>query len=139
MLHFPDRPELRNLIGGTWELCHDYGVPCYGATLVVPAGFLTDLASVPKPFRGIIDKTSLGGASVIAHDFLYQHGGRTDGVDLTRRQVDALFDTLMHLERIPAWRRTVAWLAVRVAGWAVWKKAPVRRARLEARRSLRST
>lgn len=119
---FPELPALCPIGPNGWQLDHDYMIPVFGRVLTVPKGFKTDLASVPAFFRAFIDDTSLGAASVIAHDFLYQRSGWvfSEGIDLTRREVDHLFSILMRLERVPALRRKVAWLAVRVAGWACW-------------------
>lgn len=126
-IFFPERPELRMLGGGQWQLCHDYIVPIELAkirgSLDIPAGFITDLASVPRPIRLLIDRTELGGAAPIAHDYLYQHGGcYTFDHCLRRRQVDRLFLVLMRKEGVRRWKRLMGWSAVRLAGWACWHK-----------------
>jgi hypothetical protein len=122
-IHFPDRPVMSPLGHGLWLLADEYCVPVSGHWMPIPAGFRTDLASVPRLLRVLIQQDELGAAAPIGHDALYQWGGRIDADHtLTRRQVDAWFRLLMRLEQVPAWRRGVAWLAVRVAGWTCWRK-----------------
>jgi len=124
-IHFPTSPELSPLGNGMWLLCHDYLFPVHGEWATIPKGFRTDLASVPRWLTPFIQRDELGGVAPLAHDFLYQMGGVLEvlgGVRLSRRQVDALFRLLMRLEQVPAWRRGVAWLAVRLAGWACWRR-----------------
>lgn len=122
MIRFPAPPELKPLGNGRWRLCHPYQVPAIGVWVLLPEGFETDLASVPRILTPFIQRDELGRSAPVVHDALYQWSGRvTAGVRATRRQVDALFRLLMRLEDVPAWRRTVAWLAVRLAGWACWR------------------
>lgn len=123
---FPCPPQMEPLGNGKWRLCHPYRAPAYGTWVRIPEGFETDLASIPRILTPFIQRDELGRAAAPVHDALYQWAGRIytdDGTDLTlrRRQVDALFRLLMRLEGVPAWRRTVAWLAVRLAGWACWR------------------
>lgn len=132
ILVFPEPPVLRPLGGGMWELASDYWVPMFGTPVRIPAGFRTDLASVPHFLWSLIGSTDLGGAAPIAHDYGYQLGGRVGGLALPRRQVDRLFRTLMQLERVLGWRRWTAWAAVRAAGWACWRRAPERAGALQS-------
>jgi len=124
MAHFPTPPSLQPLGNGAWRLPEDYEFPVARLWTTVPGGFLTDLASVPRWLTPFIQRDELGGAAPVIHDFLYQTGGA--GLEpplkpaLSRRQVDALFRMFMRLEEVPAWRRGVAWGAVRLAGWACW-------------------
>lgn len=127
-LAFPDRPVMRPLHGDTWELAADYTVPAFGFSMRIPAGFVTDRASVPRPFWPLISPAECGAVAPLAHDWLYQHGGNASGLiePLSRVRVDRLFRVLMQLEQVLGWRRWAAWAAVRVAGWAAWRKADER-------------
>lgn len=124
---FPRPPQMEPLGNGKWRLCHPYQAPAYGTWVWIPEGFETDLASIPRILTPFIQRDELGRAAAPVHDALYQWAGRiyTDSgtvLTLRRRQVDALFRLLMRLEDVPAWKRTVAWAAVRLAGWACWRE-----------------
>lgn len=77
----------------------------------VPAGFVTDWASVPRlPFAYMV----AGGkarAPAVVHDFLY-----TTKV-CTRAQADAVFREAMAASGQPWWRRQLMWAGVRMFGW----------------------
>lgn len=62
-----------------------------GNSILVPAGFETDLASVPSVFQSAIGKIGYWSQPAVTHDLLY-HRHRT-GVDntLTRLDADNLF------------------------------------------------
>jgi len=136
VLAFPDPPLLRPIGHGTWQLASTYVVPAFGFSMRIPEGFVTDLASVPHWTRSLVGTEDLGAVGAIAHDLLYQQGGYASGLvePLRRVRVDRLFRVLMQMENVIGWRRWVAWAAVRIAGWACWKSAPRRVARLQERR-----
>lgn len=78
--------------------------------LAVPAGFVTDFASVP---RLPVVYLMTGGVAVrpaVIHDYLYR------GQIVPRRQADAVFEEAMELTGHPWWRRRLMWLGVRVFG-----------------------
>ena len=131
---FPDPPLLCPIGRGMWQLAGDYVVPAFGFSMHIPAGFITDLASVPHFLRSLVGTEDVGAVGAIAHDWLYQHAGWADGLvePLRRVRVDRLFRVLMQMENVVGWRRWVAWAAVRCAGWACWKRAPERIEKLQA-------
>ena len=109
--------------------------------LVVPAGFTSDLASVPRLLWFVISPFDLG-AAVVPHDWVYANAGRLppsswqawrggDWADdervWTRREADRLFGRLMREVGVSRWKRRAAYLAVRLFGFLVWGRA-VRRA-----------
>jgi len=81
----------------------------------VPAGFQTDLASIPRGFRSIIPQIGKHLQPAIAHDFCY--AGNTN---LTKEEADLLF--LEGMKSTGVWwlRRRVMYLAVRVGGKGHW-------------------
>jgi len=84
--------------------------------LTVPRGFITDLASIPKFMRGLLDVNDSHRRAAVLHDFLYcaQH--------LTRKQADDLLLEAMEAIGVQAWKRNAMYAAVRVGGWAYWNK-----------------
>jgi hypothetical protein len=87
--------------------------------IVVPAGFRTDGASVPRllwwlwpPFGGRYDQAAT------LHDYLY----RTKYQDLARVVADAIFLEAMAVLGVPPRTRWCIYLGVRVGGWVTYRR-----------------
>jgi hypothetical protein len=82
---------------------------------VVPEGFVTDFASVPRlPLAFLLAGNEAHEAAVI-HDFIYCKRLTT------REMADAVFREAMGATGEPAWRRFLMWAGVRLGGWVAWK------------------
>lgn len=104
------QPVLQSVEPGTWELLEGYR----WRDLYVPAGFITDLDSVPRiPFvYSRWQGRTVAGALV--HDYLY-HIQET-----SREMADKIFLTCMADEGVSKRYRYVIYFAVRVFGWFAW-------------------
>jgi hypothetical protein len=92
-----------------------------GAIIVVPLGFITDFASVPRWLP--IAYALTGGTSqpaAVVHDWLYQ----THAVD--RPAADQVLDEAMGALGEPVWRRWAMYRAVRLFGAAAYDSGPSR-------------
>jgi len=79
-------------------------------TITVPAGFQTDLASVPRlPIVFLLTGDTSNEAAVV-HDYLYSSGL------LPRDVADAVLREASEITGVPAWRRWIMWAGVRVGG-----------------------
>lgn len=76
----------------------------------VPAGFVTDLASVPRIFWSLMPPDGRYAKAAIIHDYLYDNALRT------KREVDRIFLDGMTVLGVPKWKRTVMYWAVRLFG-----------------------
>lgn len=89
-----------------------------GAEIAVPAGFVTDFASVPWGFWNF--EPPLGDAckAAVVHDYLYA----TKGLDgrYSRAQADGVFRSALAALGVPLWKRTLLWAAVRLGGAGGW-------------------
>lgn len=92
--------------------------------LVVPSGFPTDLASVPRVARAIVDRVGPHLEASIVHDYLYvawkdipDRGARKDDWKFA----DDLFLAGMVEARVPRFRRWIIYRAVRMFGWSVYR------------------
>lgn len=105
-------------VNSHWRLIEPlvYDSAALGARLVIPAGFKTDFASVPRlPFAFWLAGDTAHLAAVV-HDFLYT-------IQLcSRAEADRVFYEAMTLTGIPLWRRSLMYFAVRAGGWVIWRR-----------------
>jgi len=106
---------------GRWRLMAPliYDSDVAGKVIVVPTGFITDLASVPRvPIAYMLAGGSSNEASVV-HDYLYsQHL-------VDRATADAVLREASAVTGVPAWRRAIMWAAVRAFGGSHWDEKPI--------------
>ena len=111
---------------GRWRLEADYAYLDGPHRITVPSQFSFNLGSVPRAFWWLIAPFELSIVAPLIHDFLYRYRGEPPAGAVVpprsydRKQSDQLFQRLMALEGVPAWRRRAAWRAVRWFGWASW-------------------
>ena len=110
-----------------WKLLEEYVVwdGVYAITLRAPFSF--DLASVPRWFWALLGPHELGIVGPLCHDRLYRCGGDlsadiSPGRTYTRLETDVLFLALMRKSGVGRFRRSVAYLAVRLFGARSWRK-----------------
>lgn len=97
-----------------------------GRVFLVPAGVVTDGASVPRPlwwlyppFGGEYDRAA------IIHDYLYQHAEVFEGDDdghIGRGEVDGCFLEMMGVDEFRRTGRRVVHAGVRSGGWRSWRR-----------------
>jgi Protein of unknown function (DUF1353) len=112
-----------------WELMRPLEYRGKVESFVVPAGMLTDFASVPRPFVWFIPQYGRYTMAAILHDYLWSRlaaKGKLSWID-----ADAIFRRALRELGVPFLRRWIMWAAVRwtalakpggTAGW--WKEAP---------------
>lgn len=79
--------------------------------IVIPKGFKTDFASIPRIFWNIIAPIGKHTLASVLHDYLYESGYK---YGISRKQADKIFYDAMiksHVSRITA---NVMWFCVRV-------------------------
>lgn len=81
-----------------------------GDVVAVPAGFVTDFASVPWPLWIIEPPLGDAGKAAVLHDWLYETGERS------RREADAILLEAMTVLEVAPWKRRLIYLAVRLFG-----------------------
>ena len=102
--------------GDGWRVIHPlvYRSDLAQTVFVVPEGFTTDFASVPRiPLAYLLTADHAHIAAVI-HDFLYVEQ------TVSRKMADDVFYEAMLVSGEPKWRAYAMWLAVRAAGGFVW-------------------
>lgn len=101
-----------------WTLDEDLLAQWNQMVIVVPHGFDTDLASIPRGLWNILPKEDDHLYPSIVHDYGYQYGFGP----LNKEQIDLMFYEAMEACGVPAWKRWLMWTAVRMFGQAIWDK-----------------
>lgn len=110
-------PLVANVVRGKRSVpTADYDPEDVVATLVVPADFRTDFASVPPVLWFIFPPWGRYTRAAILHDYLY-----TQYDVCSRFFADAIFREAMASLGVPYWKRLAAYYAVRLLGWTRWK------------------
>lgn len=107
--------------GEYWVLGNDlvYTIGESGHRIVVPRGFVTDFASVPRIFWTFFPRHGEYTRAAIVHDFLYWEQ------KCTREQADELFDIVMAGTHVDSTSRFTIYAAVRVWGNDAWEENAV--------------
>lgn len=103
---------------GTWQLLNlfAYRSEVADTVFVVPRGFVTDFASVPRiPVAFLLTGDCAQEAAVI-HDWLYTSH------EVDRATADAVFREAVSLGN-PGWRAWLMWAGVRIGGGGSWEAA----------------
>ncbi|HEY0243445.1 MAG TPA: DUF1353 domain-containing protein [Gemmatimonadaceae bacterium] len=85
--------------------------------IIVPRGFVTDFASIPKPLqmlRGLLPTTERYGTAALIHDYLYWRQ------DCTREQSDDIMEIAMMETGVPLLERRIIREGVRQFGQSAW-------------------
>ena len=89
--------------------------------ITVPAGFDTDLASVPRLFWRIFPPSGVYNKAAVVHDWLYVT--RKIGPHaVCRAEADAVLLEAMDTLGVGWWERTTMYRCVRLFGWIVWNR-----------------
>jgi hypothetical protein len=84
--------------------------PLHVNSWVIPAGFETDFASVPRLFWNILPPIGLYTRAAIVHDYLYQTGL------VSRKEADLIFLQIMKTDEVDFFVRHLMYYAVRIFG-----------------------
>ena len=90
-----------------------------GKMIKVVPGFMTDFASIPRIFWGILPKWGKYGNAAVVHDWNYWMQ-ELNNVD--RKQSDQIMLQGMGVLGVPKWQRFFIYYAVRWFGGLAWKR-----------------
>lgn len=95
-----------------WKLIDDFMFVTYkGDPILVPKGFITNFASIPR-IPIIFDLVgNYGHAAATLHDYLYRR------TTISREECDNIFYQALRTTGIASWRARLMWLGVRAFGW----------------------
>jgi hypothetical protein len=117
MHRFEDALELEYLDGRQWRVTADFfyatDVDAIGR-VVVPAGFVTDFASIPRALWAILPPVGRYGLAAVIHDRLYRLGVTSRG-DADRVLLEA-----MQVCGVSWIVRRLIYVGVRMGGASAW-------------------
>jgi hypothetical protein len=126
-----EQPDVRPISDKLYRLVSHYTVIVHDGigkeiSIQVPAGYLTDLASIPQWVWSIFGLAHDGlyrGAAVV-HDWLYgrkvqeqNYSELPEGYILTRKECDDIFKELIDASGESKWKEQAMYKAVRAFGW----------------------
>ena len=86
-----------------------------GETVCVPQNFVTDFASIPRPFWALMPRWEGYGPAAVVHDYLYwnQPG--------SRREADEFMLEAMEDQNVGWLKSRIVYAGVRTFGWFAWR------------------
>lgn len=93
-----------------------YESPLLNRRIVVPAKFVTDMASIPQFLWNVLPPIGSYDAAAVVHDYLYLNNG------VTRKQADDVLNEAMGELEVAAWKRRLIYAGVLIGGWLPWSK-----------------
>jgi len=84
--------------------------------ITVPAGFITDFASVPRIFWAIISPIDKHGKAAVIHDYCYYHAM------YDRKKSDLIFREALEVLEVAPWKVWCMYEAVRIGSIFAWRK-----------------
>lgn len=112
-----DYPKLIPL-GNKWKLVEDFRFYINDFLMIIPKGFETDLASVPRVFWSIFPPFGEYTSAAIVHDYLYS---KYNNLAINRTLADKIFLYAMKKFGVDWITRTSMYMAVRVGGSGAWQ------------------
>lgn len=116
MGRFLSELDVRQISKHRWLLLRPLRYEHDGKLYVIPRGFITDFASVPRLPLVYSMAGDTGHRAAVLHDWLYR-------VQIcSRARADRLFRIALQDDGEPAWRAWMMWAGVRAGGFFVWRK-----------------
>jgi hypothetical protein len=123
---FPDVAVFRDAgmrkVSRIFQLTESFRYHSSVGTIRIPKGFYTDGASVPKIFWSLLDPWSNFFSSAIVHDWLYSKDSNDIFPVADRKEADLIFKEAMFNAGVGWITRETVYRAVRLGGWASYKK-----------------
>jgi len=89
-----------------------------GDKIIIPIGFFTNFASVPRILWPILPQLDQYGKAAVIHDYLYC----TPSLRYTRKQADNILKEACEELDVKPWKTRALYSAVRLFGWRAWSK-----------------
>ncbi len=87
-------------------------------SIIVPAGFVTDLASIPQLLWNVLPPIGAYDEAAVVHDYLFQQ----PPAGVTLPLANAVLNEAMGVCRVRRWKRCAIYAGVIVGGWVPWNR-----------------
>ena len=119
--------RLEQLDGKWWAVMQEFRYRLdSGEIITAPAGFRTDLQSIPPPLWSVFGHPADAyAASGVDHDLLYRYPSSDlpEGAKpRSRRRCDQIYLEINRDLGCPWWKRTGKYAGVRIGGWRAWNR-----------------
>ncbi len=104
--------RVEKLAGDYWQVLAEFVARCGDQLVTVPAGHVTDFASVPRLPVVYLATGGIGQRAAALHDWLYSQAAQP------RAWCDEVLRDALAAEGVSWWRRALMYRAVRLAGAA---------------------
>ncbi len=98
------------------SISYNVGEALSGDRIIVPRGFITDCASIPRVFWSVLPPFGRYAPASWVHDYLYVSQERS------RSEADYIFREAMKVLGVPWYKRNAMYCAVRIGGYIPWLK-----------------
>lgn len=118
MTQYPDIRVRKKFSGKIdwWEVTEDCEViHITGQIFIIPAGYYSDFASVPRVFWSVIPPQGKSAPASIVHDYMYEN-------QITDRLLTDFFFFRNLLQAVPEWQAVTMFSIVRAFGKKRWQK-----------------
>lgn len=107
--------------GNKWKLSQPLSYSSASFSTIVPEGFKTDLASIPRIVRPLIPVHGKHTRAAVLHDYLYV-SQKIQGEWIKRSHADRAFYNAMLELGVNRFKARIMWGAVRSGGWIYYNK-----------------
>jgi len=83
--------------------------------IIVPIGYITDFATVPRIFWTVISPVDRHAKAAVIHDFLYDYPEC-----YSRKEIDEIFLEALNVLDIKSWKKNCLFYGVRLFSWYRW-------------------
>lgn len=111
-------PKLLPIGDNQWEVVEDFIYQLNDFQIIVPKGFITDLASVPKILWGLCPPHGKHTTAAVVHDYLYSEYNE---YGINRTLADKIFLRIMKEYHVSYIIRNIMYRGVRMFGEPFWK------------------
>jgi ABC-type glucose/galactose transport system permease subunit len=121
MSAFTSPLELEYVDGRCWKVTaeFDFASDVLEHIVRIPAGFITDFASIPRLFWNILPPTGTYGKAAVIHDMLYQHPECITPTATEKQANSVLLEGMITLHT--GWLTAlVIYTGVKFFGWFAW-------------------
>lgn len=121
--------ELEYIDGRNWKITAPFEYAVGAATskliITIPAGFITDFASIPRIFWNILPPTGKYGKAAVVHDLLYREPRllvKGQWRPIVRKTADCILLEAMTVLGVDWFQKDIIYYGVRLGGWLTWWK-----------------